>query len=152
MKGKNEKTVVGYFLSEKKKLEFAIWMAGLLLGIFALTVLLLDYGTPFSVESLQYECWVRKQGGFYCPGCGGTRAFFAFLEGRFAASFFYHPAVPYMGVLYIVFMLRGALHFLTKGRMSFMRFRAGYVYTAAAIILVQFVIKNVYLLCHYFGG
>lgn len=149
MKGKNEKTVVGYFLSEKRTFEFAVWMAGFLLGVFAMTVLLLDYCTPFSVESLRYECWVRKQGGFYCPGCGGTRAFFAFLEGRFVASFFYHPAVPYIGMLYIVFMLRGVLHFLTKGRMSFMRFQAGYVYAAVAIILVQFVIKNAYLLFYH---
>jgi len=148
MKEKNRtgQTAAEYFFSEKREFEFAVWMAGLFLGIFAMAVLLLDYYTPFSVESLQYECWVRKQGGFYCPGCGGTRAFFAFLRGRFVKSFLYHPVVPYMGVLYIVFMLRGALHFLSKGRFAFMRFREGYIYAAVAIILIQFVIKNVYLL------
>ena len=148
MKGKNGKgkTVAEYFFSEKKELEFAVWMAGLLLGVFAMAVLLLDYYTPFSIEGLQYDCWIRKQGGFYCPGCGGTRAFFAFLEGSFVKSFLYHPVVPYMGVIYIVFMLRGALHFSSKGRFAFMRFRIGYIYVAVAITIIQFVIKNVYLL------
>ena len=145
-KGKG-KTVAQYFFSEKKETEFAVWMAGLFLGVFALAVLLLDAYTPFSVESLQYDCWIRKQGGFYCPGCGGTRAFFAFIAGRFVRSFLYHPVVPYMGVIYIVFMLRGALHFLSKGRFAFMRFRVGYIYVAVAITIIQFVIKNVYLLC-----
>ena len=57
-----------------------------------------------------------------------------------------HPVVPYMGILYIVYMVRGALHFLTKGRLPFMRFRLGYIYVAIAIVLIQFVAKNVLLL------
>lgn len=138
-------TVVEYFFSEKEKTEFAIWTAGLLLGSLAVIVLLLDRYTPFSLESLRYDCWVRSRSGILCPGCGGTRAFLEFVSGRWIASIWLHPVVPYMGVLYIIFMLRGALHFLSRGRFDFMRFRLAYVYVGIAIILVQFVVKNVCL-------
>lgn len=148
MKEKNitEITIVEYFLSEKKTTEFAVWTAGLLLGVSASVILLLLYFVPSFLENLHYECWVRSHSGLLCPGCGGTRAFFYFIKGEFVCSFFFHPAVPYMEVLYMVYMIRGALHFLSKGRLPFMRFRLGYVYAAIGIILVQFVVKNILLL------
>lgn len=139
-------SVTAYFWSEKKETEFAVWVAGLFLGVFALTVLGMDYFTPFSLKSLTYDCWVHKTSGIYCPGCGGTRAFFAILRGDFVLSFLYHPVVPYMGILYAVFMLRGILHFLSKGRYPFMKFCLGYIYAAIAITIVQFLVKNICLL------
>lgn len=145
-KAGSEMTVAEYVLSEKKTVEFAVWVMGLLLGIFAAVVLLLAYCTPFTLESLMYECWIRVHSGIFCPGCGGTRAFFAFLHGKFVLSFFLHPVVPYMGILYFVFMLRGALHFLSRGKFAFLRFRLGYIYGAIAITLIQFILKNVCLL------
>jgi len=137
---------VEYFFSEKRTTEFAVWVAGLLLGCFAMFLLVVGYFVPPILESLHFECWVRKQSGLLCPGCGGTRAFFYFLQGKWLRSFILHPVVPYMGVLYIVYMFRGAVHFLTKGKVSFMRFRLGYIYVAIAIILIQFVVKNMFLL------
>ena len=34
--------------------------------------------------------------GFYCPGCGGTRAVVYLLQGQIGRSFQYHPLIPYM--------------------------------------------------------
>lgn len=133
-------------MEEKKEIEFSVWMAGLVLGIFALLVLGVAYFTPFSLESLTYDCYVRKRSGLYCPGCGGTRAFFAVLQGNFLGSFFYHPLVLYMGVLYVVFMFRGVIHFLSKGKYPFMKFHLGYIYVAIVITIVQFLVKNICLL------
>ncbi|HBI60686.1 MAG TPA: DUF2752 domain-containing protein [Lachnospiraceae bacterium] len=133
-------------MAKKREMEFSVWVAGLILGIFALLVLGIAYFTPFSLESLTYDCWVHKRSGIYCPGCGGTRAFFAILQGDFIASFFYHPVVPYMGILYAVFMLRGAVHFLSKEKIPFMKFRMGYIYVAVGITIVQFLVKNICLL------
>lgn len=133
-------------MAKKREMEFSVWVAGLILGIFALLVLGIAYFTPFSLESLTYDCWVHKRSGIYCPGCGGTRAFFAILQGDFIASFFYHPVVPYMGILYAVFMLRGAVHFLSKEKIPFMKFRLGYIYVAVGITIVQFLVKNICLL------
>lgn len=139
-------TLLEYFFSEKKTVEFSVWVAGLLLGIFAATLLAVIYCKPAILEFMTYDCFVRTRGGFLCPGCGGTRAFFAFLKGHFLLSVCYHPVVPYMGVIYVVFMLRGLLHFLSKGRFAFMRFRLGYVYVAIAITILQFLVKNICLL------
>lgn len=141
-----EMTLIEYFFSEKGKTEFAVWVAGAALGFFALLILAIGYFAPSFLESLRFECWIHRQSGLWCPGCGGTRAFFYFLQGKWGRSFMLHPVVPYMGVLYIVYMVRGALHFLTKGRLPFMRFRLGYIYVAIAIVLIQFVAKNVLLL------
>ena len=40
-------------------------------------------------------CLFRLLTGFYCPGCGGTRALWALLSGHPLLSFLYHPLVPY---------------------------------------------------------
>lgn len=143
-------TLIEYFFSEKGTTEFAVWTAGVLLGLVAASILVAGYFVPSILESLHFECWVRRHSGLLCPGCGGTRAFFCFLQGKWVLSFFLHPVVPYMGILYIVYMFRGGVHFLTKGRLPFMRFRLGYIYVAIAIILVQFVAKNVLLLEGYY--
>jgi hypothetical protein len=139
-------TLMEYFFSEKGTTEFAVWVAGFLLGVFAILVLLVGYFVPSFMESLRFPCWINSRSGLLCPGCGGTRAFFYFLRGKWVSSFFMHPVVPYMGVLYLVYMFRGAIHFLSKGKFSFMRFRLGYIYAAIGVILVQFVLKNMFLL------
>ena len=133
-------------MEKKEGTEFAVWVAGLILGGIALLILLVAYFSPFSLESLAYDCWIHKRSGIYCPGCGGTRAFFAILHGEVITSFFYHPVVLYMGSLYAVFMLRGAIHYLSKGKYPFMKFRLGYIYTAVGITIAQFLIKNICLL------
>lgn len=138
-------TVAEYFLSEKKEVEFAVWTAGALLGFFTAAVLLLIYYRPSVFAYMTYDCFVRTYSGIICPGCGGTRAFFTFLQGRFVASFCYHPVVPYMGIIYIVFMFRGLLHFFSKGNYSFMKFRMMYIYIGIAITILQFLVKNICL-------
>lgn len=133
----------------KKKIEYAIWIAGVILGIFAASVLLLAYFTPFSLEMITYDCWIHQVSGLYCPGCGGTRAFFALLRGDIVASFFCHPLVLYMGILYAVFMIRGGIALLSKGRYSFMKYHITYVYIGIAITIVQFIIKNICLVVYH---
>ncbi len=138
--------VIAYFWSEKLTLEFALWVAGLFLGMAACLILAFAFFTPLTLESLSYSCWVRKTAGVYCPGCGGTRAFLALLHGDVVSSFLYHPVVPYMGILYVVFMFRGVVHFGSKGRFPFMKFHLVYIYVAVGITLVQFLAKNICLL------
>lgn len=43
-------------------------------------------------------CLFRTLTGFYCPGCGGTRALKALLHGKLWLSFCYHPLVLYLAV------------------------------------------------------
>ena len=130
----------------KAQVEYPIWLAGVLLGILAMLGIILVYAVPIRLGEVGTECWIHRTGGIYCPGCGGTRAVFALIHGRIFLSAWYHPAVLYAVVLYLVFMLRGAVTLCTKGRLPFMRWRLGYVYGGIAVILIQFLVKNVLLL------
>ncbi len=129
-----------------QKTEYCIWIAGILCGLFGLFLFLLDALTPFSIEMLRYRCWIHEISGLYCPGCGGTRAFFYLFQGQFFKSLLFHPLVAYMGVLYLVFMVRGFLAVFTNGKYPFMKYRIGYIYIGIAVTLLQFLAKNISLL------
>ncbi|MFT3982566.1 MAG: DUF2752 domain-containing protein [Lachnospiraceae bacterium] len=86
-------------------------------------------------------CVFRRVTGVYCPGCGGTRAFFALLRLEPVKSFLYHPAVIYFAVLYLVFMGKMFLlkHFEIgterEGRLVL------FILIGAGLILVQWFVK-----------
>ena len=69
-------------------LTVTLLMAGLVLGLTA------DYWTK-----LVPECFIYKTTGFYCPGCGGTRAAVFLLKGRIFTSFKYNPGVIILAVI-----------------------------------------------------
>lgn len=58
---------------------------------------------------MEHLIWILREGripclfheltGFYCPGCGGTRAVLALLAGHPVLSFLYHPLVPYCALV-----------------------------------------------------
>ncbi len=81
--------------------------------------------------------------GYYCPGCGGTRAFYALLHGRILQAFFYHPAVPYGAAIFTWFMATQTLERLSKGALRIgMRYRNSYVWAGTAILLGNFIARN----------
>ena len=55
-------------------------------------------------------CPLHAYTGYYCPGCGGTRATFALLHGHLIRSFVLHPFVPYTAVFGGWFMLSYSLY------------------------------------------
>ena len=88
--------------------------------------------------------------GYYCPGCGGTRAVRALFKGQLLKSAYYHPIVPYAAAVCTAFMATQAAERLSRGKYACgMRYRSCYVWTAAAIIAVNFIIKNA---LHHFCG
>ena len=81
--------------------------------------------------------------GYYCPGCGGTRAVKALLRGDVIGSFFYHPVVLYGAVLYGWYMLSHTVEYLSKGRLRIsIPYTEKYLYGAVFIILIQWILKN----------
>lgn len=80
------------------------------------------------------ECFILKNYGFYCPGCGGTRAVKALLHGQVLESLRYHPIVVYVAALAIAYLI-----FRRKPKEI-------HAYVALAIILIQFAYKNLLLL------
>lgn len=91
-------------------------------------------------------CRLYQQTGYYCMGCGGTRALAAFFQGHLIRSFCYHPAVDLgMGFL-AIFVPSNTLSILTKGRVRAVLVRPMHFYMLAGIVVVQWIVKNgVYL-------
>lgn len=100
-----------------------------------------DYGELF-------ECEIRRISGLPCPGCGGTRAFYHLFRGEFLQSFRLNPIVIYGVAAYLHFML-----------MMFVRKHMGkktereitipyYLYGAAVVLLLQWLIKVIRIVCH----
>ena len=85
--------------------------------------------------------------GIYCPGCGGTRAVKALLDGAVLQSAWYHPLVLYSVILFGGFMVTHTLErFHVKGICGW-RFHSWYLYGALAILILNFILKNILLLC-----
>jgi len=95
-------------------------------------------------------CWFHLISGYYCPGCGGTRAVRALLHGRLLQSAWYHPFVPCAAFLYLYFMITQSVQRLSQGKLRVgMRYRNRLVWIAVALIIGNFIVKN---LLHYFYG
>ena len=118
------------------------YACGKALFFFGMAVVLIGMLGGLDWLLLQYDgCEFKRVTGVYCPGCGGTRAFFALLRLKPVKSFFYHPAVLYFVVVYLVFM----------GKMFLLKhFRIGtehegrlvlFILIGAGLILVQWFVK-----------
>ncbi len=104
-----------------------------------------------SVSPFLLPCVFHTVTGFYCPGCGGTRAVRLLLEGHILESLYYHPFVLYGAVLYVWFLFSNTVEYVSRGRFRIgMRYRKRWVVLAVLILAVNFIIKNgVLLFWHY---
>lgn len=105
-------------------------------GLFLLHAFGLDWiaqGAP---------CNIYRLTGWYCLGCGGTRAVKALLHGRIISSFLYHPAVVYLAAWMVTFLLWQSVHYLSHGRIRGFRYWNWQMWVAAGLFLLNFLIKN----------
>lgn len=91
-------------------------------------------------------CTLHSLTGLYCPGCGGTRALAALLRGHPLCSLYYHPIIPYAAAVGGWFMLSQTIERLSHGRLNIgMHYRDIYLWIALALILVNCLVKNLFL-------
>lgn len=91
-------------------------------------------------------CLLYLTTGIYCPGCGGTRALQNFLHGHWLLAFYYHPFVPYCGILFSWFMLSQTVERISRGRLPVgMKYRNAYLYFALFLIIVNWIVRNLWL-------
>ena len=116
---------------------------------FAIVVayFLLKYLFDFDIIDYTFPCTLYMWTGFYCPGCGGTRAVFALLRGDLLKSFYLHPFVPYAIIVVGWFMISQTIERLSRGKIKIaLHFRMVYVWIALALIFINVIYKNVVLL------
>lgn len=134
-----------------EKLYEKLYFAGKLIfaaGVIAITLIfgvkLMNPAVKMKIE-LPMCGWYQAT-GFYCPGCGGTRAIFFLSRFQFVKSFISHPFVLYVLLVYFTFM---SSFFIKK---HFPRSNIKIIslekcmYLGILIILVQWIIKNALIL------
>ena len=112
------------------------WALLILAGLFLFFVEVLNFRIPGG-------CVFRLVTGFYCPGCGGTRAVLSMLRGHFLQSLYYHPAVLPSAVLYLFFMGSHTIaRIWPRGKIKGMKFRFIYLYIFCGLVVLSVVMKN----------
>ena len=95
-----------------------------------------------------FPCLFHLLTGFYCPGCGGTRAIRLLLKGELIKSFCYHPFVPYLALVLLLEAVLFLRALIRKGKRPLAGMEERYprwVAIGTAIILVNWIVKNVLL-------
>ena len=125
-----------------KKEEKSLYILGWMLLGAAAVLAGVTKGFPMQMKIFSLPCIFWELTGYYCPGCGGTRACAALFRGEIVRSFLCHPVV-YTAVVFAWYMISHTIEYLTRGRLAVgMRYRDLYLYLAAAIILIQWVVRN----------
>lgn len=88
------------------------------------------------------ECGFRIRNGIYCPGCGGTRALIALLEGDLIQSFRYNPLTFLVLMDVFLMTLFSIIERATKRKHLFVRLRLIYNIGLLLFIGVYFIFRN----------
>jgi len=129
-------------MKKQKEVEDQLFEIGLVLLIITIIGYFI-YQWLLKDKITVHPCLVSLFLGFYCPGCGGTRAVNALLHGKLLQSLWYHPVVPYSAVILTGFMGSHALNRMGVKRIKGWKFHDWYLYAALGIIAVNFVVKNI---------
>lgn len=130
-----------------RAVEHGFYIAGICLAAAIFLYFLFYKKTGFRIERYLSPCMFHEMTGYYCPGCGITRAVYAFFEGNFLQCFRYHPFVLYAAVLWGWFLVSQTVERLSKGKFAIgMRYRDAYLWIALALLILNFLVKNMALL------
>lgn len=137
----------------KKKtttLEEQLYITGICLPAVAVPALFLYRYLCAHVPFFGMPCLLHTLTGYYCPGCGGTRAVYALLHLQLFRSFVYHPLVPYAAAVYLWFMVSHTIDRLSGHRIAVgMRYHPAWLWASLFILAVNVLIKDGALL--FFG-
>lgn len=94
----------------------------------------------------QLPCAMLSTLHVYCPGCGGTRAMFAFLQGHFMKSLYYNPAVLLGAVLVLYYEITVIVTIVKNNGKTYYYNKATFLYLYLAIVVGFAVFRDVLLL------
>lgn len=131
-----------YFDKKTEKICYIVWSGGCLMTF--LTYAILNKMKIVWSQIIPTCFWYRLT-GYYCPGCGGTRAVKALFHLHFLQSFLFHPLVLYICVVGSIFWIKNTWAFISHGKYKGLKLRPLYLYVALIIILLQWCVKNILL-------
>ena len=94
-----------------------------------------------------FPCLFQLATGLYCPGCGGTRAIRALMEGKLLLSFQYHPLILYSVIVAGAEAVSLLVARKQKNPRWYLGHEAAFVYAGIAITVINWIFKNYMLLC-----
>jgi Protein of unknown function (DUF2752) len=125
------------------KQEWSLRIAVSVALLFFLWVLLLHY-EPL-IRDLSPGCFFKRVTGLNCAGCGGTRAFFAFLKGEFALSLRMNPLFLIGlvgGIFFGLMMVRDKLPGGGAIFLRYVRVTAGLGWGFLGVLVAFWVLRN----------
>ncbi|MDO4283068.1 MAG: DUF2752 domain-containing protein [Clostridia bacterium] len=126
--------------------EKILYIIGLI-GISCMAIFLLILSVlNINISDINIPCAILEKTGYYCPGCGGTRAVKALLHGDILSSLKYHPLVLYIVIVFGAFMILNTISLIFKRDFSGMRVKTSLLLSMPVIIVIQFMIKNLLLI------
>lgn len=130
-----------------KTIESRLYVWGWIFFIFvaALTAVKRIFFPEYVIQVA--PCVVYSVLGVFCPGCGGTRAVAALFQGRLFAALVDFPMLVYCVAVYLWFMASHTVERASRGRIAIgMKYRHGWIYASLVILIVHWVVKNIYYL------
>lgn len=102
----------------------------------------------FIQELFASECYFRTHFHIYCPGCGGSRAVIALLQGDIIQSLWYNP-ITLLFLLDVVLMtLIDIVGHASKGKYAFSKLRLFYNVGFLVFLVFYFFLRNYLWLVH----
>ena len=89
------------------------------------------------------NCWIHKNLGILCPGCGGTRCVINILKGNFIEAFFCH-IVFFIGIIYLIILNIVYLINLNKQKkiLTWIYPKYWYAIIFVIILIIYTIIRN----------
>lgn len=88
-----------------------------------------------------YICPIFLFTGWYCPGCGATRAVRALLHGHFLRSFIYNPCVITVLIFLILFYIQAIFNVFEKKIKIIPRSKTFYI-VLSGIFIFYYIARN----------
>lgn len=133
-------------LKKEKTLEEQLYILGLVFLLSGSISILVYFKILLpGIDSI--PCILLETLGLYCPGCGGTRAVEALFHGHLLTSLWYHPLVLYTVVIYGGFMLTNTMEHFHILHIKGWKFHGWHMYGALIIVIGNWIIKNILLVC-----
>ena len=92
------------------------------------------------------ECCIKTQFRIYCPGCGGSRATIALLQGDIIQSLKYNPIVLLFLIDILLLTFIELYRCTKKERFAFLQLRYAYNVCFLVFFVIFFVWRNYLLL------
>jgi hypothetical protein len=139
MINKKSKFTIETTLGKNEGIAFSV------IPILALILLIFLYFHNPIGNSLFPKCIFLKFTGFYCPGCGATRATYYLLHGNILKAFSYNQLyvlfLPFMVYLYI---LNLGIKINGKDLIKVPRFNSIFYIFIGSIIIVFCILRNIH--------